>query len=147
MKLHSILGILAVIAILFISSSLVAAQGYPHAIIGDVKDVNGTIIPGASVTITNQRTSESLTVVSDDSGRYQTDLSAMPSGYQIGDKITVSAESGDLSGSSEITVSSGPNDVCNVIVEESTGTPFPAFGILVIIIAGLAISISFFHRR
>ena len=146
MRTSVIIGTLAILVI-FALSSISSAQLMPHAITGEIRDADSNLINGASVTITNQRTGESLSVVSNNNGQYQTDLSTMPSGYLVGDTITVKAVSGELSGSSEVSVSAGPNDSCNVVIQEASQVPAPAFGSLIILMAGMALVTGYFYRR
>ena len=148
MRTSVVIGTLAIIVIFtFALSSISSAQLMPHAITGEIRDADSNLINGASVTITNQRTGESLSVVSNNNGQYQTDLSSMPSGYQVGDIIKVEAVSGELSGSSEVSVSAGPNDSCNVVIQETSQVPGPAFGSLILLIAGMAMIVGYYKRK
>jgi hypothetical protein len=57
-----------VIAIIFVITSL--AQSNTGSITGVVNDPNGAVVPNATVTVTNQGTSERRTVQADSEGRY-----------------------------------------------------------------------------
>jgi len=142
---YAIIGILAIIGL---SLSVVAQPiAMPHVIFGAISDSEGNLLASITVKVTNSRTGESLSVQTNNNGQYQADLSAMPSGYQVGDTIKIEAESGELSGSSEVSVSTGPNDQCNLVLEESTGIPFPAIGTLIMIIAGMAVTACYYRRK
>ena len=148
MKTSAVIGTLAVIVIFtFALSFISSAQLMPHVIFGSITDTDGNVLASIDVDITNQRTGDSLSVVANNNGQYQADLSAMPGGYQIGDTIKVEAESDELSGSSEIAVSAGPNDSCNLVLEEDPGTPAPAFGSLILLITSMAIFIGYVNYR
>ena len=148
MKTNVVVGTLAIFVIItFALSSISSAQLMPHAITGEIRDADSNLINGATVIITNQRTGDALTVTSNNNGQYQTDLSAMSSGYQVGDTIKVEASSGELSGSSEVSVSAGPNDSCNVVIQKTSQVPGPAFGSFILLIVGMALITGYFYRR
>jgi hypothetical protein len=113
----------------------------PHAVIGYVRDSAGNAVPSAAVTLTNGRTGASMSVTANLQGQYQADLSSLSGAYQVGDVITVEAVSGTLEGSSEVIVTSGAIDQCDVAVAEATaffGIPLIALAIIVLsVLAGL----------
>ena len=137
--------------ILIISMNIfVLAQptSMPHVIFGSVTNSDGTLMPGIAVKVTNQRTNEVLTVQANTTGQYQADLASLPNGYQVGDSIQVKAESGELSGIAEISVSTGPNDQCNIVIEETSGNiPFPAFVPVIALVSLMAVIIGIVRRR
>jgi len=119
----------------------------PHVVFGEVSNEAGVTLANAQVEIINERTGESLSVVANNNGQYQADLASMPSGYEVGDSIKVSADSGELSGESSVTVSTGPNDQCNLVLKEQSGTPFPGLGAIIIVSIALAGAIALLTRR
>lgn len=115
------IALAAAFFLLSIAASLPSsAQGVmPHAIVGYVKDGSGNAMGGASVSLENGRTGESLSTATNSLGQYSADLSAMPDGYQVGDIILVSATSGGLEGDRQVTVTSSAFDMCNITVQEA----------------------------
>ena len=145
-----ILGIIAGFTIIAMSLGILATaqpMSMPHVIFGTVLDGDGNGISGAAVSITNSRTGDILSVQTDSVGHYQVDLSTMANGYQAGDAIMVRAESGELTGTADVSVSTGPNDRCNVLLEEQTGTPFPAIATLTLLFVSMAIVVGYHNRR
>ena len=145
-----ILGIIAGFTIIAMSLGILATaqpMSMPHVIFGTVLDGDGNGISGAAVSITNSRTGDILSVQTDSVGHYQVDLSTMANGYQAGDTIRVEAESGELTGNADVSVSTGPNDRCNVLLEEQTGTPFPAIATLTLLFVSMAIVVGYHNRR
>jgi subtilase family serine protease len=69
-------------------------QGAPYIIEGKVYSPNGTSVIGATVTITNNETRESLTNFTDSSGYFKFDLNSFPSRYMEGDEILLYATDG-----------------------------------------------------
>jgi len=124
-------------------------QGMPHAVVGYVTDLSGNAVEGASVTIRNQRTGAELAVSANALGQYQTDLSSLSGGYQVGDTVTVRAVSGSMEGSSTVTVSSGALDQCDVVLdsEVSNGTPFPSLTAIVCTALVLSVLVGLAVRR
>jgi len=59
-----------VLALVLVASSAVSAQVLYGTIVGNVKDPSGGVIPGASVTVTNQQTNQSQELVTNDTGIY-----------------------------------------------------------------------------
>lgn len=104
---------------LLVAAAAPVARGQaimPHAIVGFVKDGAGSAVAGASVTLENGRTGETLSVTANSLGQYSADLSSMPEGFRTGDLILVTAAYGDLEGSATVAVSSRGFDMCNVTV-------------------------------
>ena len=64
-------GVLAVAAILFLTSTSSPAQEFWGRIIGTVSDPTGGVLPGVTVTVTNTETHVAQTVVTDAQGLYQ----------------------------------------------------------------------------
>ncbi len=62
------------ILFIFLTLTLTAggllAQGFQGTVRGEIRDESGRLIPGATVTITNQKTGENRTQVSSDTGRF-----------------------------------------------------------------------------
>ncbi len=73
------------VAILFVlaaSAQVVTAQGFFGSVVGTVTDVNGGVIPGATVILTNIGTNEKHTAKTDGAGNYQF-VSLVPAVYKI----------------------------------------------------------------
>jgi hypothetical protein len=132
-----------------IAAPIASAQAMPHLVFGTVTDETGAPVAGATVTVRNQRTGDTLTETTNPLGRYGniTDLSAMPGGYTVGDTIKVTAVSGNLEGSSTFTVSSSPNNMCNVVVSEKTGMSPIVLGGIVIGIIVIVIFAALYLRK
>lgn len=64
------LATLFVICCVFGATTAAFAQGLQTAILGEVRDDSGGVVPGASVTVTNRDTGVSRTVVTDGAGVY-----------------------------------------------------------------------------
>jgi hypothetical protein len=127
-----------------IAAPFAAAQAImPHAIFGTVRDEGGTPMTGATVTLRNQRTTDTLTNITNSLGQYQADLYSMPGGYQVGDAITVSAVSRNLMGSTSMNVSPNAMDQCNITIKATVAEPepFKILGINWIIVTVIAVSI------
>src|SRR5262249_31373839 len=81
--LNSILAVL-----LFSALAIVAfAQTDQGRIAAAVTDINGAIVPGASVTVTNQATGETRTVVVNDDGSFIV-VNLKPGKYTVGANAT-----------------------------------------------------------
>jgi hypothetical protein len=123
-----------------------SAQAWPHAMVGEVTDTEGLCVPGALVTIQNERTGYTIETSTNSTGMYQTDISNLPEGYVIGDSLKVTATWEGLSGSNTALVSSSPFDVCNVVVSPQTGRNIVVLiGIAVCGAAIIAIAIIYFR--
>src|SRR5438094_2402777 len=77
--------IIVAVFVLILLSSNIWAQALSGTIVGTVTDSSGAIVPGVSVTVTNEGTGFSRTVVANESGRYV--APSFPTG-----SITVTAE-------------------------------------------------------
>ncbi len=62
--------ILTTLMLLFAVQLLVSAQTDQGRIVGTVSDANGSVVPGATVSVKNERTGEERTANSNDSGYY-----------------------------------------------------------------------------
>src|SRR5690348_7498091 len=72
----------AIISITALASRPAAAQVLFGSMVGNVTDASGAAVPGALVKITEMRTNESRTVVTNDGGTYT--ISTVPAGtYQV----------------------------------------------------------------
>lgn len=69
-------------AVLVGCPSILFAQSYTGTIIGSINDTSGAVIPGATVTITNQQTDRQESVTTDLEGRY-TSLPLPPGEYRV----------------------------------------------------------------
>src|SRR6185503_15149859 len=67
---------------LSVCASSLSAQSYTGTIAGAVTDSSGAVIPGASVTITNQQTDRRETLVTGHDGRYSS-LPLPPGEYRV----------------------------------------------------------------
>ena len=74
-------GVIAVV-LLFLSFGLANAQEFRGTITGSVKDQNGAVIPGASVTIENTATNIKSTVTTNDEGTFLFPL-LLPGNYKL----------------------------------------------------------------
>jgi hypothetical protein len=136
---------LAVFPVLSINT---AAQAYPHAVFGTVTSDDGSPVAGASVEVENQRTSQTLTDTTDSLGRFQVDLISMPSGYQDGDSIRVTAQLDDLQASKVVTVS-GPNNECNLSLSLDGDGQITGIGVegVVCVVFSMALLVTRLRRR
>ena len=66
-------NVFLVAVLVLIAPGLVEAQGTTSRVVGTVTDSTGAVLPGASVTLTNESTGVSFTTVSGDVGRYAFD--------------------------------------------------------------------------
>src|SRR5262245_39534657 len=69
-------------SVLLVCPSLVSAQSYTGTIAGAVTDSSGAVVPGATVTITNQQTDHKDTVITGADGRF-TSLPLPPGEYRV----------------------------------------------------------------
>jgi hypothetical protein len=120
----------------------------PHLFYGYVNDSNGTPQDNATVNITNKRTNESLIVFTDSSGYYQADISNLPSGYQAGDSINITANTTTNYGYVETTVSTDAYQHIDIVVcyswpVDELSSFYPVSLILIV----LVISLSILYKR
>jgi hypothetical protein len=117
-----------------------AAPGPPYLLWGFTLDTGSNPV-GCTITITNLRTLESnTTIVSDPSdGYYECDLqNGLPSAYQDGDLINVTAVAGTSIGWNELAVPGGPTmhmDVTltgTVVIPELSMVIIPVMGMLAV---------------
>ena len=138
-NLSALIGVVCIASIIIVP--LGRAQAMPHAIFGFIKDSAGNPVAGATIALTNDRTGGSMSVTSNSLGQYQADLFTMPSGYQVGDSITLKANSGKLEGTSSVTVSADALDQCDVIVSEKTASgSLVILGIVAVIMIVVALA-------
>ena len=101
-------------------------------VLGFVYDADGvTPLVDCTVEITNVETSESLASTSHEDGLYMTDLAALPSGWEYGDIINVTAVKGTQTGWNEAPVTNDGGTFPPYVwinVTMSTGTAIPEFG-------------------
>ena len=76
---------------------------FPHVICGFIF-YDGAAVPGANVTITNERTGEILYNITNKNGYFSVSLGDMPSGWKNGDKIRIVAKKENLVGEGVIVV-------------------------------------------
>lgn len=67
-----------------------AAPTNPHIIYGDINDLLGNPVSGASIEITNMETGNSTTNTSTEDG-YLVDIANIPGGYEDGDELNIAA--------------------------------------------------------
>jgi hypothetical protein len=147
-KIWAIIGAFIVLGVIL--GTVANAQGMPHAVFGYVKDDAGNAVANATVTLRNDRTGDVISTDANELGQYQTDLSSMASGYQIGDTITVKAVSGDdIEGTATLTVTTSALDQCDVTVSEvkSDDTPFPSVLVIVVLVSFLSIGVASIINR
>jgi hypothetical protein len=77
-KTHLVFSFLLAISI----ASCLWCQSFFGAIQGDITDASGALVPGASITLTNTKTGEKVSAVSDANGSYAF-LTLLPSTYQM----------------------------------------------------------------
>jgi hypothetical protein len=70
-SLRSIFKLLSLVLVLAISALSASAQSTQGTIVGTVKDANGSLVPGANVTLTNTDEGTVRTTVANGSGEYQ----------------------------------------------------------------------------
>src|SRR5262245_66151578 len=58
-------------AVLLLNGGLVAAQEFRGTILGRITDPSGAAVPGAQITVTNEKTNVSSNAVSEEDGAYQ----------------------------------------------------------------------------
>lgn len=105
-----------------VGAPIAYAPGTPFLVYGITKDAMGVPIAGCVVTITNMRTLEFGTYVSEFDGYYEYDMQiGTTSGVLLGDPIKVDAVSGSMTGTSSGTVSGGP--YLNLDIVLSGGVP------------------------
>ena len=78
------------LALLILLPSFAGAQTHKATIRGTVKDPNGALVPGASVNIQNNETSETRSATSDAQGEYA--IASLPAGNYM---LTVQASGFD----------------------------------------------------
>src|SRR6516225_3162398 len=72
---------LTLVFLLALSGSALA-QADRGAIVGTVRDQSGSVVPNASVTVTNKATNVSLTTATNSAGEYQA-LALLPGDYEV----------------------------------------------------------------
>lgn len=94
---------------------------FPYVVNGKITDSNGDNPSGVTIVVRNDRSVETITVVTNASGEYTADLLNLSSGYLLGDSITVIARFGleDGEGSFTTTVNT-PAVTVNVTTSEIT---------------------------
>src|SRR5687768_7652913 len=70
------------LAILLLMSASVLAQSFKATVVGQIKDANGAVIPGATVTILERETGRTLTATSNDEGAF-TITQVPPGNYEV----------------------------------------------------------------
>jgi hypothetical protein len=91
----SVLALLCLLLMFFLSPASTLAQSTFGSIVGTVKDASGALVPGASVRLTNLGTAAERTVITDQHGDYSF-LNLNPGRYQV--TVTASGfESTDFS--------------------------------------------------
>ena len=95
-------------------------------VVGTVRDSGGTLVPGAAVTVTNQRTALFYTNTADENGQYG--VTIPDSAWAEGDIILVHAETGSAQGDAQGTA----HDVSPWLlqVDVNLSTAIPEFGSL-----------------
>ncbi len=88
--------------------SLSRSAGVPHAIIGNVTDLDGKKVLGALVWVNNTATGDSLSTESDYLGRYSVDIDSYPNGYSSGQVLIITAVYDIFRASGNITVNTEP---------------------------------------
>jgi uncharacterized repeat protein (TIGR01451 family) len=94
----------------------------PYSVYGYVRDNYGLPVAGATVTVTDEGTGESLAAGTNALGQYSVDLSALPSGYMDGDTLSLATSnpSGGLNSTYVDTALSGEQVDLTVDVQDAT---------------------------
>lgn len=80
---------------------------FPYVVTGTITDSGGNNPDGVTIVIRNDRTIETITVLTNSSGVYAGDLANLASGWNPGDQVTVIARYGLEDGESSFTTSDG----------------------------------------
>lgn len=116
---------MAYLAVLLSLTGLIYAQGTTSRVIGTVSDSSGSVVPGASVILTNEATNVSLTTTASSEGRFSFDL-IQPGTYTVtvekdGFKKHVSTKNlVQVNLPATVNVSMEVGDVSAVVTVEST---------------------------
>lgn len=105
-KLSRIVGLLPALIFLIVVNSAVLSQTDTGRLSGTVKDQNGAVVPGATVTARNDRTGEERTAITGSDGTFS--IQALkPSGYTVTAKtegLTTKGTNVDVNVGQELTV-------------------------------------------
>jgi hypothetical protein len=107
----------------------------PYPVFGFVYDLSGVEVVGAFVNVTNTRTGEFLTNVTDEYGYYTVDLNLMPSRYQVGDLINVTADDGVMIGWNESIVPDPEG--AYLWIDVTLGAVIPEFQMVMVPVVGM----------
>lgn len=123
MKYENTIGLCTVAMLLIASATIVAGLSTPYSLSGYIYDSDGTTpIVGASISFTNQNSSEVIYATSTTNGEYQQDAANFASGYYNNDTIqyytTYFTQSNTTS--ANITVSGG-GTLHNIVLSAATG--------------------------
>ena len=106
----------------------------PYFVNGYTYDGSGAVLPGCLVNVTNMRTLEYNTTVSDPIyGFYKVDLNAMPSLYLVGDPINVTATKDTAVGWNDSVTTSGPY----LWVDVTLSGIIPEFPMVIVPVTGM----------
>ena len=111
-----------------ILAAAVSAFTMPLPVAGQVS-LNGDPSAGFGVVIMNLRTGDSVTVETDDNGKYQVELANLPNKYYYGDEILIKACSGDDMCEKRIKATGGSVIVDFPIVNMAVGIIFKGIAI------------------
>ena len=113
---NKIIGI--VLGILLLGIMVVTAIQDPYPLTGYVKYENGTGVPGANITFTNQRTGNSIYFTAVSNGAYSQDAGNIDGGYEDGDVIQYYTFFGGYTNTTTHTIVLGGSNVMNIYLSE-----------------------------
>jgi hypothetical protein len=118
----------------------------PYILYGFSVDGLGYAVPDCNLNLSNLNTAEYVVLTTDSNGYYQYDLANMPSGYTVGDEITLTSASESYSGANQTTVTGTGGKWLNVTLVEVV---IPEFSSLVIPVVGCLVlfAVYTFRRR
>ena len=98
-----------------------------HLVGGKVYDLNGTLLSGATVTLTHPTITPSISVNSNALGEYVINLSGLSSQWSIGDTFTITAsKTAEGTISTTTVISSGGGQVINLTLAETSALTYYA---------------------
>ena len=130
MKMIWIFDVLAIVCVfLSMCIGVSIAQPLPYSLSGHIMDNNSEYIVGADITLTNERTNNTLILTSTTNGEYQQDAYNFASHYTNGDNIRYNVTHGNIGAvvTSKIDISKGGTmlDIVLTVEDSPATTPNP----------------------
>jgi hypothetical protein len=129
MKKKILIFDILLIACIFLSIEMAAAQPLPYSLSGHIMDNNSDYIVGADITLLNKRTGDTLNLTSITNGEYQQDAYNFESHYKNHDKIEYIVLYGNIGATkkAKIDISKGGTmlDIVLTIEDSPETTPNP----------------------